>query len=240
MTSYNLSVPWDSPSVQFRIGNKICLLTKRRKKATILKWWNIILIRLDTWSAYLKQCLVSVPPVERARCVSVTNILSTININNLLSYPRYSLHTCEWQELNNETADRAAPSNLRISICVGRSLVNRNKPHYPTSGLMDDLTGAAAASQSCQQKQDHQQLLTLLNIWNIDVRRFYTIKPAPDETWTWSARRLLLLSLAPSKLTLSSAPARNRNTILGFKLNPLWTNAFHPASKQTGQVRKGR
>ena len=128
MTSYNLSVPWDSPSVQFRIGNKICLLTKRRKKATILKWWNIILIRLDTWSAYLKQWLVSVPPVESARCVSVTNILSTININNLLSYPRYSLHTCEWQGLNNETADRAAPSNLRISICVGRSLVNRNKP----------------------------------------------------------------------------------------------------------------
>ena len=36
------------------------------------------------------------------------------------------------------------------------------------------------------------------------------------------------------------APQPETDTLLGFKLNPLWTNAFHPASKQTGQVRKGR
>ena len=45
VTSYNLTVPGDSQSVQFRIGNKICLLTKRRPP--VLKWWNTFLIRGD-------------------------------------------------------------------------------------------------------------------------------------------------------------------------------------------------
>ena len=30
LTSYNFTLPGDFESVQFRIGNKICLLTKRR------------------------------------------------------------------------------------------------------------------------------------------------------------------------------------------------------------------